>query len=197
MFLYWVFIEASDKESLTRIQRRLFNVSLYAAIVMLMLWNIFVTFILAQADINLERSSSKAFGEYLKESELYRDAIIVPEPDFLVESLPYYAPNPLYLVREHRFGTTISFTTAADYRLSLGELLEAARDIKLRYGQPVLIVLGHEDVDQTSDGEKNYSYNRIFSWDTSEFADFNKSTIFVTEFNSASTDENYQVYALR
>ncbi|MBN1311183.1 MAG: hypothetical protein JXB30_07165 [Anaerolineae bacterium] len=197
MFLYWVFIEALDKESLTRIQLRLFNVSLYAAITILMLWNIFVSCVLAQADINLERSSNKAFGEYLKESETYRDAIIIPEPDFLLESLPYYAPNPLYLVREHRFGTTISFTTAADYRLSLGELLAAARDIKSHYGQPVLIVLGHDDVDQTRDGEKNYSYNRIFSWDTSEFADFNASTILVTEFDSASTDENYKVYAVK
>lgn len=197
MFLYWLFIEAVKKESLTRVQRLLFNTSFYAAIVPLMLWNMFVAGILTQADIGLERSSNKAFGEYLKGSEIYRDAIIVPEPDYLVESLPYYAPNRLYLPREHRFGTIISFTTEADYRLSLGELLSIARDVKARYGQPVLVVLGHWEIDPYKPGEKNYSYNSVFSWNTQEFTDFDESTILITEFDSASSDENYRVYAIK
>jgi hypothetical protein len=197
LFLYWLFIDALNSGSLTRIQRWLFNMSLYGAIVILMLWNITVACVMVHADISQERSSSKAFGEYLKGSETYRDAIIIAEPDFLLESLPYYAPNPLYLPREHRFGTTISFTTEADDSLSIGGLLSIARDIKTRYGRPVLVVLGHWDIDPYKAGEESYSYDRIFSWNIDEFADFNESTILVTEYNSASTDENYRVYAIR
>jgi hypothetical protein len=197
LFIYWLFLEALPNGSLTKIQRLLFNTGLYVGIVLLLLWNIAAINITVQADMSQERSSSKALGEYLQGSEIYREAIIVPEPDFLLESLPYYAPNPLYFPREHRFGTTVSFTTAADYRLSLGELLAIARNIKTRYGQPVLVVLGHWHVDQHKTGEKHYSYNKIFSWNINEFAAFNESTLFVTEFKSAYTDENYQVYAIR
>ena len=149
-----------------------------------------------RTDINQEQSSSKAFSEYLKGSEIYRDAIIVPEPDYLLESLPYYASNPLYFPREHRFGTIVFFTTDADYHLSLGELLSVAREIKTRYSQPVLIVLGHWDLDPHKAGEKYYSYNKIFSWSVNEFVDFNESTKLVAQFKSAYTDENYQVYVV-
>ena len=136
-------------------------------------------------------------GEFLSGSEAHRDAIIVPEPDYLLESLPFYAKNKIYLTREDRFGSSVELTTAAARRLSLGELLTVARSIKSRHGQSVLIVLGHADVDKYQSGETKFSYNKIFSWDTSESLDFKNSTTFVREFGAAYTDENYKIYSVR
>jgi hypothetical protein len=51
-------------------------------------------------------SSSKALGAFLNGAPSFRDAILVPEPDYYIESLPYYAHNPIYLARERRFGNT-------------------------------------------------------------------------------------------
>ncbi len=175
----------------------LFNIGLYVAMLILISANFARTKNLVWTDISMERSSNKAFGEFLNRSATYHDAIIVPEPDFLLESLPYYAKNMIYLPREHRFGTTVSWTTESNYKLSLGELLSSARDIKTRYGQPVLIVFGHLDVDTSRPGEKKHTYGKVFSWNSDDSTEFNGSTIPVVEFKSAYTNENYRVYTLR
>jgi hypothetical protein len=197
VFLYWLFIESLKNRDMTRVKHALFNMGLYVAMLTLILGNVVKTKNTVWTDISKEMSSSRAFGEFLNRSGAYQEAVIVPEPDFLVESLPYYAKNRIYLPREQRFGTTVSWTTDASYRLSLGELLSAARAIKARYGQSVLIVLGHRDVDKHKFGEKKYSYNKVFSWNTNESADFNESTKLVGEFRAASGDENYSVYTIR
>jgi len=197
LFLYWLFIESLNNRAITRTKHLLFNTGLYVAMLSLILDDVAKTKDAVWVDISMERSSSKAFGEFLHTSAIYGDAIIVPEPDLLLESLPYYAKNKIYFPREHRFGTTVSWTTEANYRLSLGELLSLARGLKTRYDQPVLIVLGHWDFYSYEHREKRYSYNKVFAWNTDEFADFKRSTILAAEFKSAYSDENYMVYAVR
>ncbi len=197
VFLYWLLIDSIGHGSLSKLSRPLFATGLYVAMLALILWNVVQLKDTMWQDIWHERSSSKAFGEFLNKSAAYRDAIIVPEPDYFQESLPYYAQNKIYFPREHHFGTTVSFTTEANARLSLGKLLSIARDIKTRYGKPVLIVLADWDIDQNSAGKINYSYNKVFSWDSAAQKDFLASTQFVIAFSSAYSDENYRVYALR
>ena len=196
VFLYWLFIEAERSDNTAKRSSVPFNIGLYFAIVMLIVGNVAKTRILWR-DVGAEQSSNKALGAFLSGSEAHRDAIIVPEPDYLLESLPYYAKNKIYLAREDRFGSSVSLTTEAGRYLSLGELLSVARSIKSRYGQSVLIVLGHRDVDKYQSGETKFSYNKVFSWDTSESMDFKKSTTFVREFGAAYTDENYKIYSVR
>jgi len=197
LFLYWLFIESLNNDrAINRKKYLLSYTGLYVAMSTLIFWNVAKATVTVWKDISVEMSSSKAFGEFLNTSETYRDAIIVPEPDFLLESLPYYAKNRIYIPREHRFGTTASWTTEANYRLSLGELLSLASDLKTRFDQPVLIVLGHWDFYKYEHREKKYSYNKVFTWNTDEFADFNRLTIPVTKFWSIG-DENYRVYAIR
>lgn len=196
VFLYWLFIEAVQSDNTAKRSRVPFNIGLYFAIVMLIVGNVAKTRILWR-DVGAEQSSNKALGAFLSGSEAHRDAIIVPEPDYLLESLPYYAKNKIYLAREDRLGSSVSLTTEGARSLSLGELLSVARSIKSRYKQAVLIVLGHKDVDKYQSGETKFSYNKVFSWDTNESMDFKKSTTFVREFEAAYTDENYKVYSVR
>lgn len=198
LVLYWIYIESlKNDKAIKRIKYLLFNTGLYVAMLLLILWNVHKTTVAVWGDINLEISSSKAFGEFLNTSKFYKNAIIVPEPDYLLESLPYYAKNRIYLPRENRFGTTVSWTTEANYRLSLGELLSLAIDLKSRFDQPVLIVLGHWDIYKYEHRKKNFSYNKIFTWNKDEFTEFNRLTILVAKFMSAYSDENYLVYAIR
>jgi hypothetical protein len=194
--LYWIALETPSDGILRKRGQPLLTAGL-CAIAILLLWNANVAVRSAWGDVRFERSSSKALGAFLTGSEAHGRAIIVPEPDYLLESLPYYAANRIYFPREHRFGTTVSWTTNASARLSLGELLAAARDVKGRYDLPVLIVLGHLELDASPTGEKAYSYNKIFTWNPSELADFAASTTRVAEFLAAHGSENYLVYALR
>ena len=198
LFLYWVFIESADKRLLRGKKGLLFNAGLYIAMLILLVGSFAMTKYTVFNDIVMEMSSSKAFGKFLNTSAIYHNAIIIPEPDYLIESLPYYAGNMIYLPREHRFGTTVSWTTKAKASLSLADLLFAARDLKAVHGKPVLIVLGHWDINGCSPSQKkHYSYNKVFSWDRDELLNFNQSTVLVTEFKSALGDENYRVFTLR
>jgi hypothetical protein len=149
------------------------------------------------ADITMEKSSSKAFGHFLTLSNAYRDAIIVPEPDYLLESLPYYANNPIYLPREHRFGSYVNFWSFADSQLTLTALISTAQELKNRYAKPVLIAFGHWNINFIYDGRKKYSYNKVLVWNQKEVKDFREHTRLVKMFNTALSDENYQVYELK
>jgi len=93
-------------------------------------------------DILLPYSSSADLAQFVDQHHEYRDAIIMGEPDFYMEALPYYLDNPIYFPREHRFGKVVSLTTINQQKLSLAELLATARQVK-QSGKPVLIALGH------------------------------------------------------
>lgn len=195
LFLYWLFIESINDEAMARAKRMLFNAG-YVALLILIMGNVATTRAVIAEDLSGEESSSKAFGEFLNTSRTLREAIIIPEPDFFMESLPYYAKNRIYLPREHRFGTTVSWTTEANARLSLGELLSVARDIKTQYRVPVLIVFWPWDRVEYLPGEKKYSYNKVLEWNAAQVADFSEATVLLANFNSAIGDEKYRVYAI-
>lgn len=196
LFLYWLYLRSPRTGAMTHATRAPFRVGFYGAMLVLILVSVFEAKDLVLADIKGERSSSRAFGQFLEESEAYRDAIIVPEPDYLLESLPYYTSNLIYLPREHRFGTTVSWTTESDSALSLGNVLSIARDLDLQYDRPVLIVLGHRQIDQDGANQIDFSFEKTFSWTSEDLDDLNDATTIVADFTSAFTDENYRVYAL-
>lgn len=195
--LYWIALDSTEHEVVTKKVRRLFQAGLYGAMAVLILASLNLMPKTAWQDFRLQMSASKAFGEFLNTSSASRDAIIVAEPDYLVESLPYYAGNLIYIPREHRVGTTVSFTTDAVTHFSLGELLATARDLKAQYNRPILVVMGHREVGRNRSGELRFSYNKVFSWNADELATFRRSTALVANFQTAVGDENYRVYAIR
>jgi len=196
IFLYWLYLESSGKEFISKIKRLLFYMG-YTAMIILILLNLPKATKSMWDDIYMERSSSREFGRFLSSSEAYRNAIIISEPDYLIESLPYYVTNKIYIPREHHFSTTATWTTKSDYNLSLGRLLSTALDIRAHYGRPVLIVLGHREVDNNRSGEKKYPIKKVFKWDDDDIENFKRLTILVAEFKNALSDENYKVFAIR
>ena len=197
LVLYWLFNDEADHRSPNRIINLLNKAGLYIAIGFLVIGNLALSIPTIQVELTQEKSSSKAFGTFLNQSAAYHNAIIIPEPDYYIESLAYYADNQIYFPRERRFGTTVSWTDSADARLSLSDLLASARNLNALDHRPVLIVLGHFDIDPRKDGVKQYSYNKFFSWTQSDFIDFYQSTVLIGKYNSAFSDENYLVYALK
>jgi len=173
----------------------MFQGGLYGAVLVLVLTQLSRTPQLLRADILGARSASKAFGEFLNHSTQFQNAVIVPEPDYNVESLPYYADNQVYLPREGRFGKTVSWTSASKAHLTLGELLEAARDVRSRTGSPVLIVLEPLNLDSGA-GEQKYMYGKVFSWTAAEAEEFRNATTLLREFDASEGDEDYRVFLL-
>ena len=114
------------------------NVLLY----MLLISQVALGFYALVEEFRLPASSSKSFGKFLREHQELKEAIVISEPDFIIESVPYYAGNQIYIPREARFGKTVKFTTENKREFSLEELLNTARDLKREYQRPVIIVLG-------------------------------------------------------
>jgi hypothetical protein len=92
-------------------------------------------------DLAAALSSSESLGRYLTASPELREAIVIPEPAVMVEALPYYAPNRIYLPREGKDLIKVSFTTASKPKLSLDELLSTAE--RLKGGNRAARRLGH------------------------------------------------------
>jgi hypothetical protein len=172
--LYWIAIDSKDPAPRAGMKRLVFNAG-YAALAILVLGN--VRLVPIRTDIHMEMSSGKAFAAFLKNSSTYRNAIVVPEPGYFVEALPYYADNSIYLPRERRFGATAFWTTDVDTGLSFNGLISVARDVQRRYGRPVLMVFGYWDK----------------QWDSDK--DAVRMLIPVKEFNS-SIEDRYSVYAV-
>ena len=140
-------------------------------------------------------SSSKAFGSFLNASREFHEAILLPEPDYFIESLPYYAHNPIYFAREGRFGTTVTWSTAAAVDLSLGQMVSLARKLKAQYRRPVLVVLGHPRAVTDATGDIWYLYNKHFTWSVAEHEDAAHALTPVAEFPTAA-EEKYWIYAV-
>ncbi len=75
-------------------------------------------------------SASREFAALVASEPTLAGATIIADPDFLLEPVPYYMTNPTYLIRESRFGSVVKFTQKARLRLTLDDLLVAARRIE-------------------------------------------------------------------
>ncbi len=141
-------------------------------------------------------SSSKQVGVWLNNDYKLKKAIIIGEPEYLIESLPYYVKNPIYKPRENRFGKTVSFTKNNKSDYSLAELLNTAIRLKSEFKKPILIFLGNR---LTPEGpyHLNFFYGTGFDYDRGSLEKFNEDTMRIKSFQGAKTDENYDVFLLK
>ena len=148
------------------------------------------------ADWRLPYSSSRAFGNWIRARPELRDAILVGEPDYFMESVAYYVDNPIFLPREERFGKVVSFTVRNRQSLTLEELLETARRLQTVHHKPVLITLGHP-LDRGM--LFFFSYGKEFVLPAATVDRFVRETIKVASFREvlSGQDESYDVYRLK
>ena len=165
-----------------------------AALVVLLAFQVDAGFAIARNELQYSRSSGRAFARYLEARTRYRDAIIVSEPDYYAETLPYYIDNRIYVPRERLFSNTVSFTQHNARELSLSDLLRSADELAREHDAPVLILWGHPFWEP---GEYTYSFGRKIRITQEGLRAFEAETHFVKRFGNATGDENYSVYEYR
>lgn len=140
-------------------------------------------------------SRARDLGDLLARERL-RHAVLIADPDILLEPMPYYAPNPIYLMREQRFGSVPRFTRRARVDLSLDDYLADARALRARTGRPVVILMMHrlDPVRAPFRLREVYAWN--FSADPAQVRRFQAATRRLASFKPAVTDESYDVYLL-
>ncbi|MDB5694190.1 MAG: hypothetical protein JWO81_3253 [Alphaproteobacteria bacterium] len=151
---------------------------------------------LAAADLNgIPYSRSRDLAALLKREHL-TDAVLVADPDTLLEPLSYYAPNPIYLMRRQRFDRVVRFTGQVRRELSVDDYLRDARILQARTGRPVVILFQRHIDGATRPFHILEVYNWAFSGTPEQVRRFQASTRRLARFAPAITDESYDVYLL-
>ena len=146
-------------------------------------------------EIKTDFSYSKKAGSFINEDYNLKQAIIIGEPDYLIESLPYYINNPIYIPRESHFGKAVRFTKKNKTNYSLIELLNTAIKLHLEFHKPILIFMGHR-LTKKGPYKISYGYGNNFYYDNESLEKFNKLTIKIDSFREGGGDENYDVFLL-
>ncbi|MGY3446617.1 MULTISPECIES: hypothetical protein [unclassified Bradyrhizobium] len=153
---------------------------------------------LRNAATGVVASRSADLGRLIAARPDLANAIILSEPEYLVEALPYYVGNPLYLARDHRFGSVVIFSRKGKMDGDLGETLRLARELRETRAAPVIILLAYRldaiTPDQTYDEGKEW---RTFRASATDLSDFRAATTMIRRFGPAKSDESFDVYLLR
>ncbi|MGO7211007.1 hypothetical protein ACCS75_07875 [Rhizobium ruizarguesonis] len=148
------------------------------------------------AEIPLSRS--KDLGAFIQSRPDLKDAVIMADPDYLVEALPYYVPNRTYLLREERFGAIVRYTRNARLSLSLADILQTAHRLQQSEHVPVVILLSQRLDQVTAPVSLRESYVWRLSLTPEDISAFQSATSLVKRFGTvAGSDETFDVYVLK
>jgi len=147
--------------------------------------------------VGAPESRSRDLADLVSRRPELKDAILIGDPDYALESMRYYLPNPTYFVRERRYGSCVHFTRKAQLDLTLGDLLDDARALHASTGKPIVIVLAW----RLGRMEPGRAYRESYVWTFSASADeierFRQTTTLVAQFPEATSNESYDVYVLK
>jgi hypothetical protein len=127
----------------------------------------------------------------------YRDAILMSEPDPLMETMPYYTSNPVYFPRQREYDFRTYFDRSQrQQEMTLSDLVAIADSVGCLERKPVLISIGYRPFHFTEQGRATGSYGVSFTWNAAERIEFARRTRALRWFPGATSDENYRTYEL-
>lgn len=136
-------------------------------------------------------SRSADVAELLRTPQLSR-AIVIGDPDTMLEPLPYYVDNPLWFLREQRFGIVVKLTHRARKHISLDDILADARRLNSATGRPVVFLFHLPLSDRQESDFVMFDDTTAISPET--YQRFRAATGFVARLRPSTSDESYDVY---
>jgi hypothetical protein len=109
--------------------------------------------------------------------------------------MPYYLTNPVYLLREERFGDIVSYSRSGRLGIDLGEVLRVAQELRRSTGGPVLVLLEHRLADVTPGRVYREGYNWTFTASATQIDEFLAAVRLLQSFGPAER-ETFDVYLL-
>jgi hypothetical protein len=128
----------------------------------------------------------------LRQPSLAR-AIVMADPDTMLEPLPYYVDNPLWFMRQRTFGRVVRLTRDARKTLSLDDVLADAERLHRQTGRPV-VFLSHLDFNTGQHGRQATMYDDVTEVTPDAVHRLQSSMRLVARLRPAGTDEDYDVY---
>lgn len=154
---------------------------------------------MALKEVKRPVSSSKAFASFIRQTPHLSNAILLGEPDYLMEPMPYYVRNRIFMTRQQRFDYRVHFDRSIlrmqDFQL--GELIALAESLACANRQPVLVAIGAWRFLADTAGAAPVGYSpAFFRWSSAEITRlFDRGTLVFSSFD-AILDENYNVFEI-
>lgn len=138
-------------------------------------------------------SSAAKVAKLLQRPELSR-AIVMGDPDTMLEPLPYYVDNPIWLLRQQRFGHVVPLATKGRHELGMEDVLSDAMRLHRQTGRPV-VFLSHLNLqDQREEHFPHMIFRDATTLRPREVRHFLESTTLIAKLWGAGSDEEYDVY---
>ena len=171
-------------------------------------WGFFVLLMASQVPIGVASilgstggrppfSRSRDFGNFIHSRPDLQDAILIADPDYLLESLPFYVFKPTYMMREQRFARIVAWAAKGRARLTLDDVLTDARRLHETAKKPVLILLAHPLDPSAPPLVKHEGYSWEFVTKPEQVSTFLGETMLIKSFPTAIMDEWFDVYLLK
>jgi hypothetical protein len=153
----------------------------------------------ARTDLREDMSASRPLAAFIRAHPGLSDAILIGEPDYALEPLPYYVANPIFIPREGKYGQWVSFTTKNRDTISLGEILDVATRLQRETKHPVLLLLQPLFADPGPRDVWKYSYGKkTFTRSPGELERLRRETVPVGRFvDTPQVDERYVAFEVR
>lgn len=131
-------------------------------------------------------------GRLLKRPEL-SGAIVMGDPDTMLEPLAYYSKNPIWFLRQQRFGRVVRLAKDARHQLSLTDILGDAERLHRQTGRPV-VFLSHAKLQDRHPSNLAVMFYDRTRMTPEEVRQFESSTRLVARLRPAMGDEDYDMY---
>ena len=141
-------------------------------------------------------SQSASFAAFIGKHPELAHATVIAEPDHFAEALPYYLPNPIYMLHEQVYRPYVKFTRAVRAETSLDDVLKAAEQVAASTRRPVVILMATALDPAAPAKSVREGYNWRFDTTPEQVRAFEAATRKLGHFGPAITDESYDAYVL-
>jgi hypothetical protein len=120
-------------------------------------------------------------------------AIVMGDPDTMLEPLTYYTNNPIWFLRQQRFGKVVRLAKNDRHVLSLADILSDAQQLHQRTGRPI-VFLSFLKLQDKREQQSAVMFRDRTILRPDEVRRFWSSTRLIARLRPAATDEEYDVY---
>ncbi len=191
--LYWIAEDRPNEAYLHDAARQLalnrVLVGFFAALALL-------TAVRAYNEITRPYSMSLALAELVRQTPDLKDAIIMAEPGYLLEPVPYYIPNDTYIPRERKFGRAFLHHSGYVRHLRLDDLHRQAVALRKLHKRPILILLQSRLKPSGEMTVVPVDFGLTFHYARAEVDAFKADARLVASLRGSIGDEEYDVYLI-
>jgi hypothetical protein len=141
-------------------------------------------------DLPMSRSADAA--ALLKRPEL-SGAIVMGDPDTMLEPLVYYTDNPIWFLRQRRFGKVVKLSSNARQHLTLADVLSDAQQLHQKTGRPI-VFLSHVKLQDKHEEKFLMMFRDGTILRPEDVRRFWGSTRLIARLRPSASDEDYDVY---